>query len=97
VTFTPEQKRAYAIRKRVEARREAARTRRSEPDTQSGLAPVGGYVIHPSNHACSPYDIEYGEGRHVCQLCGRRWTLGPRGYAVSPLTKRKPASSSQPD
>lgn len=102
-TWTPEQRRAYAIKKRIAA----ASAKRmhgvySAPDPQQ---PVGGFDHHPGRHPCGVYDIQGRSWGSECNACGRRWIIedgfhdaegiwrdraGTRNYRVIPVTRGMP-------
>lgn len=97
--WTAEQKRAYAIKKRMERAGKNRHPGRDEPEAPL-LEPVAGFEVHPANHPCGARDITYGTDRSQCRVCGRRWDRVVMGvdamgktyyqYVVTPLTKRRP-------
>lgn len=88
---TAEDRRRWAIKKRQERQAEAS---------QRGSKPLSGYAVAPNDHACDPYEIEYGDvpvSRSQCTVCGRTWTYAPTGsgwfsVTVEPLTTKKPST-----
>lgn len=79
------------------------RGRRPRPDTETIVSGTsdrpGPGGVRPSQHACGPYDVEYGDGAGgaACRVCGRTWRYQlPEGrftygrIVPTPLTKDKP-------
>jgi len=99
VTWTREQKQAYAIKKRMERAGRNRHPGANEP-VAPALQPAPGFQVHPANHRCRPHEITYGVDRTQCNVCGRRWTRVRTGgdaignsyykYEVSPVTRRQP-------
>jgi hypothetical protein len=93
---TPEQKRAWAIKKRREAE-EAAR--------KCGSEALPGYETAPDQHRCNEHTIEgfsVPPSQIRCKECGRTWTYSPTktgwmSVVVSPLTEKMPAEISVSD
>lgn len=101
--WTPEQRRAYAIKKSVQA----SRKRKRDDGTSEPREPVDGFEVHPLDHRCGIYDIQPGAQGRMCCVCGRRWmvakggydasgrwkTYGTESYQVSPLSVAMPPAS----
>jgi hypothetical protein len=96
---TPEERRAWAIKKRMENAGKSRRSRRDLPMAAEST-PLDGYEVHPDNHACTPWTIDYVELGSTCTVCGRTARLvtvttaadgSPvRRWSVTPITRRLP-------
>lgn len=74
-SWTPAQRRAYAIRKAKERQR-AERAARQAPRESTSQRPEAGYEVHPDDHPCSPWEIEWEDDFNSrCTGCGRRWVV----------------------